>query len=757
MDSIFKAFKRAFIALIIIAAVSAAFSSVCLADDADSAYSAAQISVPFVSAGHKRFEWSFPYSDGYFTVPSTDFSLELAQASMGLTVSAFRNDKESLENQYETYLAAAGFTDITPFGYDRTPSVDTLAGVIACKKIGDFTLIAAAPCGQGYGGEWGGNMYVGNGVRHAGFDSAAKILEDKIAEFIKANGLSGKLKLWVTGFSRAAAVGNLTAADMIGSGMFEDVYAYLFGVPRTTREPVYLNGIFNICGKYDPVTAVPLESWGFGHYGFTYYTPAEETDSRYQSFLLNASGICMEMTGEPMRNDPEVNYQLHMIIEFLGEMFRTTEEYTQEFQDILVRTMSQVTMDRVLETMLSAVSQLERLDRRQAYSSDVLIDYLSYIISQHTAEEQQQVERGWWDPEKSIGENLMREHLPLTYISWLFSGNTEADLLGGPAFSRMIVIEADADVEVLLDGKVIGGADREGNVLDVRENTDRKQSGSPGEAFGDLHSICAIRNGAKTVLNIPMNDRFTIRIRTYGLTNVTYYDIVRTSHLTYGLADKMHYFVAGEGEYSFDTDLAEPVSGIKVLKGRATNVRDADYAYSTTVLMADEAGNSSHISLKTLLQIIFCAVVFTLLLMIACAAVWVVHRRRNKKYGSTYSDLYVVVPHVLLIFLFSALTLFFTVNLFTIGAARTAFAGITVFVMFLLALRGTLRYRTPRNIAVTVFLLLAACAGAILYQKSSLVSSSELHTVIYCAAMLILTALAVSTFFRKRCMPKAQP
>ena len=141
---------------------------------------------------------------------------------------------------------------------------------------------------------------------------------------------------------------------------------------------------------------------------------------------------------------------------------------------------------------------------------------------------------------------------------------------------------------------------------------------------------------------------------------------------------------------------------------------------------------------------------FVLLLIVFCAVVRGIHRHGQKKYGKTYSVLWVIIPHIILIALFAMLTLLFTVNLFSIGTARSLFAGLTVLVIFLLALRGTLRRRTPYNTAVSVFLLLAAFTNVFVYQRSALVSSSPLHSAVYCAAMLILTALAVSTFAKKK-------
>ncbi len=733
--------NRIILSILVIALLAGVFPAACFAEESAKAYKTIQINVPFMSLGHKQFEWEFPYSDGFFTENETgfDFKLELAQASLGLAISAFRNDGEALPNQYETYLGAAGFKQITPFGYDQKPSADTLAGVLAYKQIDDFILIAAVPCGQGYQGEWGGNMYVGNGERHAGFDNGARIMEAQIIKFISDNKLSGNLRLWVTGFSRAAAVGNLTAADMKMSGRFENVYAYLFGVPRTTRKPEYLEGIYNICGTYDPVPTVPLESWGFARYGVDCFTPAEETDSQYHELLKNASEVFYKISGSPMRNDPEINYQLHMIVEFVGEMFKTTEDYTEEFQDIMVKTMANKSMDHMLEALMTGLMQLQKLDSRQAYSSDVFADYLAYIVSQHTSKQNSHIEKGWWDPDLSLGENLMREHLPLTYLAWLFSGNVEHKLFFGPAFTRMVVVDADADVEVFYAGQLIGGAYRDGSVVYPREG----------------RSICAIRNGSKTVLNIPMNDSFTIKLTTHGISNVIYYDITRTSHSTYGMSDVMHLFLAGKGEYSFDADYAEPLTDINVIDGKASNFRTLEYHYSTTVLMADDAGSSKHISVKTLVQIIFSAAAFTGVLILLCFILWLLHRSENKATGKVFSVLYIIVPHIVLIVLFAVLTQLFTINLFSIGQARAVFAGLTVLVMFLLALRGTLRNKNRYNVVVTVLLLILTFVNALVYQNSSLVSESLLHTVVYSVVMLILTILAVSTFSKRTAVKKS--
>ena len=66
------------------------------------------------------------------------------------------------------------------------------------------------------------------------------------------------------------------------------------------------------------------------------------------------------------------------------------------------------------------------------------------------------------------------------------------------------------------------------------------------------------------------------------------------------------------------------------------------------------------------------------------------------------------------------------------------------------ALRDGFIMTTPFTVCGSVFLLLAAFTNVFVYQRSALVSSSPLHSAVYCAAMLILTALAVSTFAKKK-------
>ena len=207
-----------------------------------------QIPLTYYDTDNHIYTWKFPYTDDFFRYPSDEFSMLLAQGSVGLTISAFRYDKTNYTPGFTEYMESAGFHDVESFGYDKPTTPDSLAGYVASKTVDDTTVIAAVTCGSGYGKEWARNFLVGDGERHEGFNKSAQNLEKHIQDYIKKHHITGKKKLWISGHSKAGAIANLTAADMIETGLFDDVYAYMTAVPRTTKEPVAYSGIYNICG-----------------------------------------------------------------------------------------------------------------------------------------------------------------------------------------------------------------------------------------------------------------------------------------------------------------------------------------------------------------------------------------------------------------------------------------------------------------------------------------------------------------------------
>ena len=712
--------------------------------DSPQQYSRMQIRVPFASLGGKVCQWDFPYSDELFRLPSYEFSEDLVKATFGLTVSAFHDRTEKVPLQYETYLKAAGFRDIHAFGYEQETSKDSLAGVIGWKRIDDFIVIAASPRGWGYQKEWGGNLELGTGERHQGFDHAAKIMEAEIDAYLKEHQLEGKLKLWLGGFSRAAAVSNLTAADMIDSGRFEAVYAYLFGVPRTTKDPdsFMYDGIFNICGQNDPVPQVAPQEWGFRRYGFDCYTPSMEADSSYLALAKEANEVQKQLTGETFRYNPEISYQLHMILEFLIELFPTGEEYVEKFQDTLMKVWTEVNPDRFLTILAEAVAQVQDLDRREEKSSEILIDYLSLIMSQHLSEERGQIRDGYWDPDQGLGENLMREHLPYTYLNWIFSDLPTGKLYNGLEFTRRLCIFGEVDVAVYSDGRYIAG--RERNLLHTEDPFDFRREDT---ADPDPIHIYMSQSDKETVINLPMDHDFSVMIYAPKTVNLMYYDVICGPSHSFGATDTMFVQSIRQGEYWLNFTGLPILPPLHTVSGRIRNQREIEFNYSPTLLLANEVQDKHYIRLSDIFQILFYSAIFVALVLLASLIIRLIHRKKARNEDRTFSPWWVIVPHLLLVSNFSVLTRFFTVSMFSIGHVRMGYAILTMLTLALLALRGYLYRRSKGALLITVFMVLIGAADVIFYQRSSFISSSTDHTVFYLLFVMVLSAAAVCTFY----------
>ena len=695
------------------------------------------ITVPFYSAGMWDMEWDFPYSDDYFLVSSDVFSRDLAKASLGLTISAFREGGASdIPNQYETYLGTAGFTDIYAFGYDQPTTTETLSGVIASKKIDDFTLIAVSPCGQGYGKEWGSNFYLGDGERHAGFDHGARILEEEIDSYLRAHHLTGKLKLWISSFSRGSAVSNLTAADLTESGRFEDVYAYLYAVPHTTKNEISYANIINICGAYDPVTQIPLKSWGYSRYGWDLYLPAAETDAEYESLINHVNEVTIAAANDYFRNNPEWNYQIHLILEFLGEMFPTTEEYAEKLQDEIVALWTEANPDQIFEILSAVFTSLDDLDLRQEYSRDVIISYLQYLAALRMQDNRGSIELRdiMWASDQGMGANLMREHMPYIYLSWIFSDLSDDQLFEGSFSTQRLAIIGDVDVEIWQGDQFLNGIDQNG-----------KWTSGDGN-----RSVFAGRSGLETLVFVPSNDDFQVRIITRNSTGFSFRSDTCYLPSTYGTSNGYHVILAAPGTYELDFyKYQDELENISVLEGAILSDTVSDREYSPTLTMQLQTESDQHLTVTTILAGITGFFLIFLLLLLVCLIIAIVHAARKKIHGH-YSPLYVIIPHCLVLLLSVWLTIYFTKTLYMIRYARMGFAAASGVILLLLALRGLIRNRNLPNVLILVSMLGCAALNVLLYQPSQIAGASTGINVLYCIIMAGLAVLSSATFWITR-------
>ena len=699
----------------------------------------------FLDTKNMAYGWNFPYSDSFFRSSSNKFSISLARGSLGLALSASRYSTDLMDPQYETYLKGAGFENLIAFGYDKPTTKDSLSGVIGMKKIDGSTVIAAVACGQGYGKEWASNVTVGNAERHEGFSNAAGIMESHLAQYIIDNDIKGPKKLWLTGMSRAAAVANLTAADAIESGEYEDVYAYLFGVPRTTKAPVAYSGIYNICGQYDPVTATPFQSWGYERYGIDLYTPAQESDADYLKHAKAAKKVGDQFAKEGFRNNPEVNYQLRMIMETLYDIFQTSEDYEERFQPLLIEAMEHKGEGDMIGILIEAAKKIIPEDPRERADINVFIDYLSYMVGQHIRANQRQINAGNWDPDEALVANLAIEHRPVTYVKWLFADIDPSELFTTGTESRRITFLGDVTVGVKMEDKTGLAIDEKGKV--------RTNDGSWRADGKELKKVFVMRNGQQTVLNLPADKDYDIYFMGTNEDTLTIFDITVSPQLLRSRSGKMYIGKIHPELYrmkvSANSSPGKPEAvDPEVRKNEHFTGRSFTYSPAAVMKNELEATKGSFISLSRAIDLGIKLLRGLALVSAIWVLIFLVHRYKEKKGHPKYSDWYVIVPHLIYIAVFAAITQYTAFYMFTIGKVRANCALATMIMIALLSLRGAIRARKLRNYIIAVLIAATVPITGMYYQNQMSDSYSVVKMLMFFAMITLLSIVAIMNFRR---------
>lgn len=255
----------------------------------------------------RDYSATYYYEDAYFHESSYIYNEHLATMSLCLDLSAWGS--EEVGNNYslkmknaEQLLSEIGFDDFTHNYMDFSnngiagkPTKDSIGAVAANKQITvdgtDYTLVALAVRGGGYESEWASNFTLGESGHHQGFRDARDQVITFLNNYISNNMITGNIKLWITGYSRAAATANMVAGKIDeGSVSFadctlalSDLYAYTFETPSgalttDTRSSVF-NNIFNIINPNDPVPKVAPIDWSFDRYGIDKHLPSVVTQS----------------------------------------------------------------------------------------------------------------------------------------------------------------------------------------------------------------------------------------------------------------------------------------------------------------------------------------------------------------------------------------------------------------------------------------------------------------------------------------------
>lgn len=243
------------------------------------------------------------YTNDYFVESSYTYNPSLATMSLSYAMSAFGSSKDGGNYSNKSVNAQQLLKDIgvpeenieTNDWFTKKPTTDSI-GVIAGNmpitvKGKDYTLIALAVRGGGYEQEWASNFTIGSSGQHSGFNTAKDNVISFLRSYIENQNITGAVKFWITGYSRAAATANLVGGALdngtsVGANIsydYKDIYTYCFETPagtltsRVKGQTKYKN-IFNIINSSDLVPYVAPAAMGFGRYGVDKYLPSAESD-----------------------------------------------------------------------------------------------------------------------------------------------------------------------------------------------------------------------------------------------------------------------------------------------------------------------------------------------------------------------------------------------------------------------------------------------------------------------------------------------
>ena len=297
------------------------------------------------------------YSDGYFTDTSDSDNVHLRTMSMALALSTIEVGGSSYVTDL---LGDIGFEDIAIGDMNDKPTKNTIGTAIAHKNVDGQELVAVAIRGSKYDSEWASNLTAGAEGDIQGFSEASEKVNERIKAYITDNGLTD-VKLWITGYSRAGAVADLTAVyinehtDEYKTSV-SDVYVYTFEAPAASASNKVYDNIHETRNRNDIINYVYPESWGIHSNGKAQWIGEDKT--------IVSKTAAVGMQGIVVRDAETI----------------TKEEFTKQFMDWLS---DELTRDKFSGDFDGSVSGLLELyfdktpEERQA-----LADYFAGLKEQ---------------------------------------------------------------------------------------------------------------------------------------------------------------------------------------------------------------------------------------------------------------------------------------------------------------------------------------------------------------------------------------
>ena len=340
----------------------------------------------------KPFEYSYdlPYASLSFANSGTIFNKDLAKLSFAFTV--LSDSKEKINDIYTKF----GFDHIVNSSdYDQVETKDTIQYTIGHKSIDGVDVIALSMNAMNYKLPWASNLTIGKTGNHAGFQSGANIVLAGLNSYLASYSNVNTRKIWINGYSRSAAVGDIVAYTLVDNGLVKEdnLYAYLFETPQgvdvsNTKE---YKSIFNIINSGDVVTYVAPTIYGFKRVGIDVDLYSETMDSTLKEFNENLVLSPFTASEDKYSNESElINYLIGKLAtevtsdnpEEESRDLSTRDNYVDYYQEHIAYLIGLV-MSLKAETIMAIQDSFEKLTllgKMALMGEDGFYDFLKPIL-----------------------------------------------------------------------------------------------------------------------------------------------------------------------------------------------------------------------------------------------------------------------------------------------------------------------------------------------------------------------------------------
>lgn len=274
-------------------------------------------------------EKDFFYSDNYFSRSGTLSDPHMKTTSAAISFSLCDMAEEN--GVEDSILKKIGFSDIEMIDMDHYAK-DSIGTVLAQKRIKDHTAVAVMLRGYDYDNEWASNFTASSEGDIKGFKDAAALVEERLSAYLSKHHIDSA-KIWMTGYSRSAAIANLVGKDLNESPQnyftsVDDIYVYTFEAPASCADETICENIHNVIDSSDLIPYFYPQGWGLYRCGVTEpIGDAQKTIMAKKFFLFS----------ENLMTDFDTVNLSDFLSDFMNHLSQhiSRQTYTEEMQDYI--------------------------------------------------------------------------------------------------------------------------------------------------------------------------------------------------------------------------------------------------------------------------------------------------------------------------------------------------------------------------------------------------------------------------------------